>query len=347
MGAPTPAAPHSHSGLRFRNRLVPTVLQQQRSVRRSDGSGQVGNSLASAPGSVRASSWREWMLSLVNTLRRCHSTVRGLRKSRAPISGFDSPSRARCAICRSWAVSSSRVSAVRLRHSFSRGDQLGSSALGESLHADRRAQVVCDAKARACVHAATLATQPFPVEQVGPGQVGPQPCAAQPLDRLAIQRLGRRARGHQCPRSGVDTERPVALAGVRVLAEPRDGVPGELDVLGPAGGLDQLGQRPRGDEQLRCVLAGIQGGRKRLPIAAMAVEEHRLGPVRVLHRRPLAAGGGFADDAVDKCRGLGLAAADSCERDRGVRADARPSGLASTSTISSAALAKSPPNAAA
>jgi hypothetical protein len=44
-----------------------------------------------------------------NTLRRCHSTVRGLRKSRAPDLGFDSPSRASWAICSSWAVSSSRV----------------------------------------------------------------------------------------------------------------------------------------------------------------------------------------------------------------------------------------------
>ena len=45
--------------------------------------------------------YREAMPSLVNTLRRCHSTVRGLRKIRAPISGFDSPSRASRAICRS------------------------------------------------------------------------------------------------------------------------------------------------------------------------------------------------------------------------------------------------------
>ena len=52
-------------------------------------------------GNALDSSWREWMPSLANTLRRCHSTVRGLRKSRAPISGFVNPSPASRAICRS------------------------------------------------------------------------------------------------------------------------------------------------------------------------------------------------------------------------------------------------------
>ena len=69
----------------------------------------------SDPRSACASSRREWMPSLVNTLRRCHSAVRGLRKSCAPISGFDSPSAASSAICRSCGVRSSRVSRVRRR----------------------------------------------------------------------------------------------------------------------------------------------------------------------------------------------------------------------------------------
>ena len=41
---------------------------------------------------------RELISSLVNTLRRCHSTVRGLRNNWAAISGFDMPA------CASWAI---------------------------------------------------------------------------------------------------------------------------------------------------------------------------------------------------------------------------------------------------
>ena len=61
------------------------------------------------------SSLRELIPSLPNTLLRCHSTVRGLRKNWAPISGFVCPSAARRAICASCGVSSSSVSTVRLR----------------------------------------------------------------------------------------------------------------------------------------------------------------------------------------------------------------------------------------
>ena len=62
------------------------------------------------------SSWRRDRIpSFANTWRRCHSTVRRLRKSRAPMSGFERPSLASSAICRSCGVRSSRVSTVRFR----------------------------------------------------------------------------------------------------------------------------------------------------------------------------------------------------------------------------------------
>ena len=60
-------------------------------------------------------SLREAMPSLVNTLPRCHSTVRGLMNSWLPISWLVRPSRASLAIWASWAVRSVRVSTVRLR----------------------------------------------------------------------------------------------------------------------------------------------------------------------------------------------------------------------------------------
>jgi len=52
--------------------------------------------------SARWSCRRELISSLVNTLRRCHSTVRGLRNSWAAISGLERPARARRAIWASW-----------------------------------------------------------------------------------------------------------------------------------------------------------------------------------------------------------------------------------------------------
>ena len=72
-------------------------------------------------GSAFVSSRRDVMPSLANTLRRCHSTVRGLRNSRAPISGFERPSRASRAICASCGVSSSRVSRAALAHRLAGG----------------------------------------------------------------------------------------------------------------------------------------------------------------------------------------------------------------------------------
>jgi len=52
---------------------------------------------------------------LVKTLPRWYWTVRAEMNSRAPISGFDRPSRASRAIWASWAVSWALVSTVRLR----------------------------------------------------------------------------------------------------------------------------------------------------------------------------------------------------------------------------------------
>lgn len=53
------------------------------------------------------------MPSFVNTLRRCHSTVRGLRNSRMLISGLVCPAAASRTILASCGVSLSAVSVLR------------------------------------------------------------------------------------------------------------------------------------------------------------------------------------------------------------------------------------------
>ena len=192
-----------------------------------------------------------------NTLRRCHSTVRGLRNSRAPISGLDSPSRASCAIWRSCAVSSSRVSTVRLR-TFS--PVASSSLRARSAKASMPIvanMVVRGAQLRARVDAAILAAQPLAVEQVGAGELGTQPGAAQPLDRLAVEALGgspslSRARERASMPSAQSLRATAVAAARRSSACAR-----QLRLVAPGGGFDQLAQRPGGDEQLRRVVARV------------------------------------------------------------------------------------------
>jgi hypothetical protein len=89
-------------GIRL-ERFRPTV---RRDRRKWSASSRVGRY---RPGGGRASrrALREVMASLVNTVRRCHSTVRAPMKSSAPISAFDRPSRASRAMCSSCEVSPS------------------------------------------------------------------------------------------------------------------------------------------------------------------------------------------------------------------------------------------------
>ena len=201
------------------------------------------------------SSRRERIPSLANTLRRCHSTVRGLRKSRAPISGFDSPSRASRAIWRSCAVSSSRVSTVRLRTFSPVASSSRSGALGERLHADRRELVVGGAELHAGVDAAILPAQPLAVEQVGAGELGAQSCAAEPLDRLAVQALGGLAVAQQRTGARPYAEGPVGGCDGSGRRDALMRHARQLRPVAPGRGFEQLDRRPHRDEQLRRVVA--------------------------------------------------------------------------------------------
>ena len=111
------------------------------------------------------------MPSLVNTFFRCHSTVRGLRKSSAPISGLVRPSRASRAMCcllRRELVA--RVVAA-LAHLLARGQQLVPGALGEAVRAHRQQRLARDAQLLARVDPPALAAQPLAVEQARAGEL--------------------------------------------------------------------------------------------------------------------------------------------------------------------------------
>ena len=84
-------------------------------TRRGGRAGWAGTVIRSRSGRAARSSRRELIPSLANTLRRCHSTVRGLMNSWPPISELLRPLRASPAICASCAVSSFTVASVRLR----------------------------------------------------------------------------------------------------------------------------------------------------------------------------------------------------------------------------------------
>ena len=130
------------------------------------------------------------MPSLVNTLRRCHSTVRALMNSCRADLGIGAP------------VSGQPGDVLLLRGELgvrvdlasadllAGGEQLPAGAFGEGLGADRGEQVVGGAQLVAGVDPPVLAAQPLAVQQVGAGEVGPQRGAAEPLDRLGVAPLG-------------------------------------------------------------------------------------------------------------------------------------------------------------
>ena len=103
-----------------------------------------------------AAARRELIPSLVKILRRCHSTVRGLRNSWVLISGLENPSRASRAIWASWGVSSVIVSTVRLR-TVSPVATVVPGALGESLDAHGAQHFIGQLELFACIEPAVLA----------------------------------------------------------------------------------------------------------------------------------------------------------------------------------------------
>ena len=135
------------------------------------------------------------------------------------------------------------------------------------------------------VDPAILAAQPLAVEQVRARELGAQPGAAQPLDRLAIQALGARARRSAAPASAPRCQRPLGAGRSRRRRQPLERVARELGVARARRRLDQLGQRPRRHLRLERVRVACRGRGARLVIAAEAVVQDRRAQSRPVRRR--------------------------------------------------------------
>ena len=166
----------------------------------------------SDPRRAFTSSRRERMPSLVNTLRRCHSAVRGLRKA-ARRSPGSTTYRRRAARSAAPAGSVRRAARRSVCAPSRPWPEALAGALGERFHADCGEHLVGRAKLVARVDPAVLATQPLPVEQMSPGELGTQPGAA---NRSIASRYRRSALSPsliECPAARLDSQAPVGVAG--------------------------------------------------------------------------------------------------------------------------------------
>src|SRR6202022_1555022 len=149
-------------------------------------------------------------------------------------------------ICVSWGVRSSRVSSIRLR--------------------------ACSPVASSSTRARSAnPSMPSSGHSLGGGAGGSG-------ERRAIKPFGRLAIAEERPRARLEAERPVRSTGLSVGREPLQGVGSRLRLPAADGGLDQLRQRQRGEQQLVRVLAVLLSRGQRLLVAAQSVVEQRTRP---------------------------------------------------------------------
>ena len=199
-----------------------------------------------------------------------------LMKSRAPISAFERPSRARRAICASCGVRSPLVSTAAFAGVLAGRFQLDACALGERLHPEVGEEVMRGPQLFSCVDAPALTSQPLTVEQVSASEIDGHPRPTESFDRLDIASLGLLIFDQQRLRACRDPEGPVRPAHPGHLRETRSSIHGQLGSSGSDRSLDQLDHPPvRGAEVMR-ILSDPQGSLPSLVVAAEAVVEECL-----------------------------------------------------------------------
>ena len=178
-----------------------------------------------------------------------------------------------------------------LPHRLARRLELLAGALGERLHPDLDEHFVGRAQLLSRVDPAILTAQPLAVDQMRAGELGTEPGAAQPLDRLVIQSLGGRRRRSTAPGSAPRCRaRTRCRRAVSSAASRSSAIACELGVASAHGRLDQLWERERGYPRLEGIRDGSPGRRCRLLVAGEAVVQDRRRPVRVGRSDPLTLG---------------------------------------------------------
>ena len=252
--------------------------------------------------------------------------MRGLRNSRAPISGFDSPSRASRAICRSCGVSSSRVSSVRLR-TFS--PVARSSPRARSANTSMPIVDEQSCAARSCARASTRRfsrRSHSPKSRWARASSGAA-ASAEPLDRLAVEPLGLLALAQQRAGAGLDAQRPVAGRDGRGGGHALQRRARQLGPVAPASRPRAARAPPRRDEQLRRVVARLLRGGERLLVAAEAVAAAPSAPSARTGRRCPGRRRCLRDGGVDQAGDVRLAALEGGKHEGAVRRDLGARGL--------------------
>src|SRR4051812_17356314 len=103
---------------------------------------------------------------------------------------------------------------------LTRRQELALGAPGERLGAHACEHLERGAQLLAGVDAAALTSQPFPVEEVSPGELEPDKGAGEMRDRLAVQTVGDIALAEQRTHARFDSERPLRADHAGALGQP-------------------------------------------------------------------------------------------------------------------------------